>query len=147
MKTADSASEFSLKNNVSYNLFPNLICPFTPTGMPFLLSWPTGRNTMYLECHWFAPDWGGGQRDPIWDTRIANFNRILQEDLSFVPQLQQSVESPGFKGINIGYQERRIYHWHEELDRQIGIENIAETLRVVPRMAPFVEDQPENRGN
>jgi len=27
--------------------------------------------------------------------------------------------SPGFLGIPLSYQERRIYHWNEELDRFI----------------------------
>ena len=27
--------------------------------------------------------------------------------------------SPGFRGMTLNYQERRIYHWHEELDRRI----------------------------
>ena len=33
----------------------------------------------------------------------------------------------------LSYQERRIYHWHEELDRRIGAENVREALRV-PRL-------------
>jgi hypothetical protein len=58
----------------------------------------------------------------LWKTRIANFDRILEEDLQFGPQIQESLMSPGFRGIPLSYQERRIYHWHEELDRRIGRE-------------------------
>jgi len=39
----------------------------------------------------------------------------------------------------LSYQERRIYHWHEELDRRIGSENIPEHLRVPEVLPPFVE--------
>ena len=41
--------------------------------------------------------------------------------------------------IRLNYQERRIYHWHEELDRRIGIERIPEDLRVKPRLSGMIE--------
>ncbi len=71
--------------------------------------------------------------------RCSNFNRILQEDIDLVTKIQHSTESPGFEGIRLNYQERRIYHWHEELDRRIGIERIPEHLRVEPRMSGMIE--------
>ena len=49
-----------------------------------------------------------------------NFDRILDEDLQFAAAIQESVMSPGFRGMPLNYQERRIYHWHQELDRRIG---------------------------
>ena len=127
-------------NNASYNFYPNLVVPVSSSGMPFLLFWPLGPRRMRLDAHWFAPDWGGGPRHPLWDTRIANFDRILAEDTQFAPQIQASVESPGFRGIPLNYQERRIYHWHEELDRRIGADQLPPALRVEPVLAPFVED-------
>ena len=95
---------------------------------------------MTLESHWFAPDRGEGEPHPGWEKRIENFVRILEEDLSFVPRIQKSMESPGFKGMQIGYQERRIYYWHEELDRRIGVDRIPEHLRVQPILGDFVEN-------
>jgi hypothetical protein len=49
------------------------------------------------------------------------------------------MESPGFTGIQLGYQERRIYHWHEELDRRIGPERVPEHLRMQPRLAAWTD--------
>jgi nitrite reductase/ring-hydroxylating ferredoxin subunit len=66
-------------------------------------------------------------------------NRILQEDLELAPEIQRSMESPGFMGNRLNYQERRIYHWHEELDRRIGVEHIPEQLRVAPRLSGMIE--------
>jgi hypothetical protein len=40
----------------------------------------------------------------------------------------------------LNYQERRIYHWHEELDRRIGLERIPAHLRVQPLLAPYYEN-------
>jgi phenylpropionate dioxygenase-like ring-hydroxylating dioxygenase large terminal subunit len=119
MKRIETATGISTKNNPSWNFFPNLVAPFDPTGCPFLLFWPTGDDSMRIECHWFAPDTGEERPHELWPTRIANFDRILDEDLQFAEQIQRSVESPGFKGMTLNYQERRIYNWHEELDRRM----------------------------
>ncbi len=139
MQEFPSVTELPATYNLSYNLYPNLVTPVAPTGMPFLVFWPLTANTMRIECHWFAPDWGDGERDPLWETRIDNFERILYEDTQFAPQIQESVESPGFRGISLNYQERRIYHWHEELDRRIGADKLAAEHRVEPKLDEIVE--------
>jgi phenylpropionate dioxygenase-like ring-hydroxylating dioxygenase large terminal subunit len=140
MKKIDTVDPLWANNNPSYNVYPNLVTPFADSGMPFILFWPTGPRTMRVECHWFAPDWGDGPVPERWETRIANFDRILEEDTQFAPQIQQSVESPGFRGMPLNYQERRIYHWHEELDRRIGTERIRPDLRVRPMLEPYLEN-------
>jgi choline monooxygenase len=132
-------SELPVRTNVSYNVYPNLVTPVAPTGMPFLTFWPRSGRTMHIDCHWFAPDWGEGERHPLWDQRISNFNRILQEDIELMPKIQLSMESPGFQGTRLNYQERRIYHWHEELDRRIGIDRIPGHLRVEPLLSDMIE--------
>ncbi len=71
-----------------------------------------------------------GSPDVLREERRKNFNRIRNGDLQFVAQIQESVESRGFHGATLNYQERRIYHWHQELDRRIGVERIPEHLRV-----------------
>ena len=135
----ETVGEIARDNNVSLNVYPNIVCPPSPTGMPFIIFWPKTVNTMLLECVWFSPDWGDGALPDIWETRIANFERILEEDTQFAPQIQQSVESDGFKGIPLSYQERRIYHWHEELDRRIGKGRLDAAVEVKPMLAPYVE--------
>lgn len=138
MRRIETATEITLSNNPSFNFYPNLVTPVDATGNPFILFWPTGDREMDIEIVWFAPDWGDGEPDPLWETRIANFERILEEDTQFAEQIQQSVESAAFRGITLNYQERRIYHWHEELDRRIGPERIPEHLRVQPRLAEWI---------
>ena len=92
-----------------------------------------------MEVLWFAPDWGGGPREPLWETRIANFDRIVDEDIQFAEPMQETIESPGVRGVPLNYQERRIYHWNEEVDRRIGVERVPPELRVEPRLTPYVE--------
>jgi phenylpropionate dioxygenase-like ring-hydroxylating dioxygenase large terminal subunit len=140
MRRVETATVVSASNNPSFNFYPNLVTPVDPTGCPFLLFWPTSDTSMRIECHWFAPDWGGGPPPELWEVRIRNFERILHEDLQFAEAIQQSVMSAGFKGMPLNYQERRIYHWHEELDRRIGPERIPAELRVQPRLSPFWEN-------
>ena len=138
MPEIPTISEFVAKNNVSYSIYPNFVMPPAPTGIPLLQFWPMGPNRTRVVSTWLAPDHDPANPHPLWETRINNWERILYEDLQFAPQIQESVEGPGFKGMSLNYQERRIYNWHEELDRRIGAENVPEHLRVTPVLAPFI---------
>jgi phenylpropionate dioxygenase-like ring-hydroxylating dioxygenase large terminal subunit len=139
MPEIPTVTEIPRTSNVSYYIFPNIVMPPSATGMPMLVFWPTGQNSMRIDCHWFSPPFGPEGRSPLWDKRIANFERILDEDLQFAPQIQESLESPGFKGMTLCYQERRIYHYHEEVDRVIGRNRISAELRVEPVLDGWVE--------
>ena len=53
--------------------------------------------------------------------------------------MQRSLDSPGLRGIPINYQERRIWHFNEEVDRVIGVERVPAQLRVPPLLERYVE--------
>jgi hypothetical protein len=125
--------------NLSLLAYPNLVSPLAPQGMPFLCFWPDKLDSMVIEVHWFSPSWGDGPRPEIWDVRLKNFLHILDEDLQFADSIQKSVESGGLRGFPLNYQERRIYHWHEELDRRIGEDKVAADLRVPGVLGRFVQ--------
>ena len=118
------------QQNPSYLFYPNLVTPPSATGTPIITFWPKTARSMVVDVHWFAPE--GAEGHELWPTRMSNFERILEEDTQFAPRIQESVETAGFSGMYVSYQERRIYHWHEELDRRIGTANIPEHLRVRP---------------
>jgi choline monooxygenase len=139
MPEIPTVTEIPRNNNVSYNIYPNIVMPPSSSGLPMLAFWPRTATTMRIECHWFAPRVAKESLSPLWQTRIDNFERILYEDTQFAPQIQESVESPGFKGMALNYQERRIYHWHEELDRRIGLNRVPANLRVEPLLENWVE--------
>ncbi|MFN3232054.1 MAG: aromatic ring-hydroxylating oxygenase subunit alpha [Alphaproteobacteria bacterium] len=134
----DTVTDVPRVHNLSFNIFPNFVTPPHAAGIPVLTFWPKGQNEMRVESHWFAPDWGEGEipHKDVWDKRIANWDRILFEDTQFAEHIQKSVQSPGFKGVSLSYQERRLYHWHEELDRRIRqhIDNPPEHLMLDPAM-------------
>jgi hypothetical protein len=53
--------------------------------------------------------------------------------------MHASMKSPALTGLRINYQERRIWHLHEEIDRVIGPERIPPELRLEPLLAPYLE--------
>ena len=119
----------------SYGIFPNWVSPLSHRSLPPLLFWPTGINTTRFEVWTFCKDWGGGPMPEayknMWtspdDTELSE---VLQEDTTFGPWIQRSMESSGFQGVPLSYQEARIYHWNQWADRLIGRDNIPEELRV-----------------
>ena len=129
-------SDLERKANPSFNIFPNLVTPVAPTGLPFNVIWPVSDDSSLLEVVWFAPDWGDGPRHENWETRLANYERIIGEDMQLVETIQKGVHSPAFRNMSLNYQERRIYFWHEELDRRIGSQRVPEHLRVRPTFTP-----------
>ena len=144
MPLVPTATEVQREHNPSYHFFPNLVAPVSASGVPFLTFWPKTDNTMIIDSHWFAPEGAVGHE--LWDTRISNWERILEEDTQFAPDIQKSVESGGFQGLTLSYQERRIYYWHEELDRRIGVEHVPAELRVQPLLNDYVEPAASGAG-
>ena len=51
-----------------------------------------------------------------------------------------TIDAGALRGLTLSYQERRIYHLHEQIDRAIGAERLEPALRVAPVLGPFVED-------
>ena len=139
MPKLDSVTEIPRDNNVSYMIYPNFVMPPSDSGIPLLQFWPTGDRTSRVVSTWIAPQHDPANPHPQWADRTANWERILYEDLQFAPQIQESLESPGFVEMPLNYQERRIYHWHEELDRRIGLNAVPEGLAVTPMLEPWVE--------
>jgi phenylpropionate dioxygenase-like ring-hydroxylating dioxygenase large terminal subunit len=124
----------------AYNLFPNLISPVAAYGFPILLFWPIDKRTTRLDWVHYAPkNWEGDELPEHWQNRMDVFDEIMEEDRRNMAPMQRSLESPAMPGVTINYQERRIYNFHEQVDRSIGIERIPEELRVKPLLEPYWE--------
>lgn len=139
MPTIDTVSDIVNNNNASYMIYPNFVMPPSNSGIPMLQFWPTGQRSCRVVSTWIAPDYDAQNPHEKWEMRAENWERILYEDLQFAPEIQESLESPGFRGLPLNYQERRIYHWHEELDRRIGGNHLPPEHAVEPVLAPYVE--------
>lgn len=139
MPTIASADAIFVNQNPSYLLYPNLVTPPSASGTPFITFWPKGPRNMVVDVHWFGLE--DSQGHELWPTRMSNFERILEEDTQFAPRIQESVETPGFTGMFLSWQERRIYHWHEELDRRIGAERVPPALRLPRILDSYCADE------
>lgn len=135
----ETAGEIPRISNLAYNAFPNLVVPLDVTGFPFLLFFPVDIRTTRFEVLWQGPDWGTPGPDEAWKAILQVFDSVLDEDTQNLRWIQKSVESEGFKGITLNYQERRIYHLHEQIDRVIGREKIPAVLRVEPKLDAWIE--------
>jgi len=128
-----SVGEIARTCTQSYGVFPNWVSPLNHRALPPLLFWPNGIDKCRLETWTLAPDWGDGPKPDMWTVNDGeSLNQVLLEDTEFGEWIQKSVESWGFKGVPLSYQEARIYYWHQSADQMIGPENIPEELRVPP---------------
>ena len=116
---------------LSYGLFPNWVSPLSQHAIPPLLFWPNGIDKCRIETWTIAPDWGDKDAPDMWTVNNGEeLCQVLLEDTQFGEKIQQSMESQGFEGVPLSYQESRIYHWNQQADRMIGSENIPPELRV-----------------
>ena len=126
----------------SYHLFPNTSIVFggSPTLAFLISSWPRTPSTSLYDVHFLAatPPDDPEHRDLLNLLVEANWS-VLMEDLGNLPSIQRSVSGGGLAAMTLSYQERRIYHQHEELDRRIGVERVDEALRVPQLLADWIE--------
>lgn len=134
--TIDTVGEIPRSGTLSYNVFPNWVSPLSEYAIPPVLYWPNGPNKCRLETWTVAPEWGDNEKPSNWTVNGGELNEVMQEDLVWVPEIQKSMQSFGFKGEILSYQEARIYHWHQAADRIIGIENIPPEFRVGQAIGP-----------
>jgi phenylpropionate dioxygenase-like ring-hydroxylating dioxygenase large terminal subunit len=125
----------------AYSMFPNLITPIAAYGFPFITFWPIDRRTTRIDWTHYAPNYveGDDGMSAAWVKRMDTFDQIMSEDFANLEPMQRSLESPAMRGMPINYQERRIWHFHEQLDRTIGIERIPAELRVAQLLDRYIE--------
>ena len=127
----DTVGEIARSCTQSYGIFPNLVAPLSQYVIPPLVFWPNGINRCRLETWTLAPPWQEGLRPDLWTENDGQkLCAVLLEDTEFGARIQKSMESRGFTGVPLSYQEARIYHWNQAADRIIGIDNIPPELRV-----------------
>jgi phenylpropionate dioxygenase-like ring-hydroxylating dioxygenase large terminal subunit len=125
----------------SYHLFPNtsIVYGGSRSFLFVISSWPLAPGRTRYDVHFFAATPGDGPHaDHIKAIVEANWGVFL-EDLGNLPYMQRSFETGAIDAFTLGYQERRIYHQHEEIDRRIGEAAIAPHLRVPQVLVGWIE--------
>ena len=138
--------------STAVSLFPNVIIPLGRIGFPINIFWPVDEHTTRLEWRYYAPPPAGSDRfaDELpdhWIERRRQYNAIMAEDEMNMAPIQRSMESPALRGIPINYQERRIWHLHEQIDRVIGVQRIPPEMRVEPLLEAYVEPNSQQGSN
>jgi phenylpropionate dioxygenase-like ring-hydroxylating dioxygenase large terminal subunit len=127
----DTVGEIGRSCTQSYGLFPNWVSPLSQFAIPPILFWPNGIDKCRMETWTMAPPWKEGLRPSFWaENDGKELSAVLKEDTQFGEKIQKSMESYGFEGVPLSYQEARIYHWNQAADLMIGIDNIPSELRV-----------------
>jgi phenylpropionate dioxygenase-like ring-hydroxylating dioxygenase large terminal subunit len=148
LATIDTVPPMVECTSTAVSIFPNAIIPLGAIGFTVNLFWPIDRDTTRLEWIYYAPPRDGADRfDPDdlpepWRQRRRQYNEIMAEDERNMAPMHASMKSPALTGLRINYQERRIWHLHEEIDRVIGPERIPPELRLEPLLAPYLERDP-----
>jgi phenylpropionate dioxygenase-like ring-hydroxylating dioxygenase large terminal subunit len=125
----------------SYHVFPNLSIVFGGPGFIFFITnWPDQPNTSTYHVHWCGPVPPDDPEHGAFLELFVGLNEaVLFEDLTVLPGIQESIDAGSLDSVQLSYQERRIYHLHEAIDRVVGPERIPELLRVPQVLGEFVE--------
>lgn len=126
----------------SYHVFPNTSIVFggSPALAFCISSWPLGPARSLYDVFFLAPTPADGEHKDVLAMLVDANWAVLMEDLGNLPSMQRSMKNRSIDTLTLSYQERRIYHQHEEIDRRIG--RVPDRLRVQPVLGPFVEAQP-----
>lgn len=131
--------EIYRRSSVAQTLWPALNIPWSIDRGKFILFWPRGVGQCEIEVIGVGADWGEGQLPPERVAANEQFDAIMMEDVENLEAIQASLNSGAFTGMMLGYQERRIYWSHEQIDRVIGGDKVPPELAVKQLLSPFME--------
>ncbi len=123
----------------AFSVFPNLVTPVAANGFPWMLFFPDGPGRTNIRIYHYSSPENVDMAD-AWAKRIEAFALIIDEDVENLNPMDRAMNSPLYTGTPISYQERRLWHLNEAIDRTIGIERIPEELRVAQLLGDYIEN-------
>ncbi|MFC4295881.1 aromatic ring-hydroxylating dioxygenase subunit alpha [Novosphingobium tardum] len=127
------------QTSVAHTMWPALNVPWRIGSGKFMMFWPRGVDQCEVQIIGVGMPWGEGPLPAARQAGNDQFDSILMEDVENLEAIQASLESGAFTGMILGYQERRLYWSHEQIDRAIGIDRLEKDLRVEQLLSPLVE--------
>jgi phenylpropionate dioxygenase-like ring-hydroxylating dioxygenase large terminal subunit len=115
--------------------FPNSFYALDPVGFNYQTFWPDGAGRSIMEATMFGWESDSPEDKEYWAKMRPTVESILSEDLRLFHSMQRSLESGVMPSIVMGYQERALYWFQEEIDRRIGPDRIPAHMRVTPVLA------------
>lgn len=134
----DDIADIFRECTIALPTFPNTFYSIDPIGFTLQSFWPSGVDKSVMEIRLMGWDVDSDADREHWQQMNGTVRSILAEDLCLFQSIQNSLTSGTIPELNIGYQERALYWFEEEIDRRIGVENIPEAQRVKPRLAEHV---------
>lgn len=132
-KDLDHASDAELQDAITYNVFPNF-SPwggFSPTVVYRWRPWPDQNHTLmevrvleYVEAGKPTPRAAPMrllEEDENWVSALGVLGGIVDQDMGNLPHVQAGMHASKNGQLQLGnYQESRIRHFHQTLDKYLG---------------------------
>lgn len=131
----ENAAALFRDHTVALPMFPNCFTAIDPAGFTWQTWWPIGpRKTLMVASMMGWKDDSEADK-AFWENMDGQVRSIVSEDLRLFAGIQRSLDSGIIPSVLMGYQERALYWYQEEIDRQIGPERIPAHLRITPVLA------------
>jgi phenylpropionate dioxygenase-like ring-hydroxylating dioxygenase large terminal subunit len=128
----DHASDAEVQDALTYNVFPNF-SPwggFSPTVLYRWRPWPDQDHTlMEVRILSFVREGEPGpgmvpmrllEADENWAVALGVLGSVIDQDMGNLPHVQAGMKASKNKELNLGnYQESRIRHFHQTLDKYL----------------------------
>jgi phenylpropionate dioxygenase-like ring-hydroxylating dioxygenase large terminal subunit len=136
----DDMSELFKECTIALPTFPNSFYALDPVGFNFQSFWPDGPDRSVMEATMYGWESDSPEDKAYWAQMKPTVESILSEDLRLFRSMQISLKSGVMPSVVMGYQERALYWFQEEIDRRIGCEHIPAGLRVTPILRQHVSE-------
>jgi phenylpropionate dioxygenase-like ring-hydroxylating dioxygenase large terminal subunit len=116
---------------ITLSTFPNNFIALDPSGFAIQTFWPLTIDRSLMDVRLVGWDSSPGT-DDYWSTLRDRVTSIVSEDKHLFGSIQRNVDAGFSPAITVGYQERAVYWFEQEVDRQMGVENVPAEMRVPP---------------
>jgi phenylpropionate dioxygenase-like ring-hydroxylating dioxygenase large terminal subunit len=137
----DTTDDVFKDHTMALPMFPNSFTALDPAVFVWQNWWPIDERTHVMTAYimgWKKDEGDTDEEKAFWEGMKGRTLEIVAEDNRLFADLQRGLESDLMPNILMGYQERALYWYQEEIDRRIGRENVPADLRIEPVLADFI---------
>lgn len=137
----DPRHELNRENLVVFTLYPNIACSFGENEFALFAMYPNGPLNTVVDVYFMALPENGQINQERCDRFLKEFPVVMDEDIENCRRCAEGLNGGALNGhgFRMGYEDRLVHHWHENIDRTIGIERIPQRLRVEQLLRSFEE--------